>query len=106
MTGQSRRQVTQKVPFDKDDLSGKLVDVIASLEEVLEEVPEAYRDTAEIEVGAEQDYDYYTLEATVTYKRPETDEEIRARMLQLEFQEKARRDIERREYERLKAKFE
>lgn len=56
-----------------------LNEFIAALEDLRDEIPEEYRDAAQIEVSSEADYDSYTPAIRITYTRPETPEEAETR---------------------------
>jgi hypothetical protein len=72
------------------------------LNELTENVPEVARETARVEL--ESGGDYCTLR--VTFKRPETDEEMRCRIERDNERKRRSEDQERRDYEKLRLKFE
>lgn len=86
--------------------NGTLDEVIFSLTNIQASIPEQYRATATCEINSVLSYEDSTYaNIKVTYVRPETDEECKAR----EEMERRQRDFavrhEREQYERLKAKF-
>ena len=84
----------------------RLREAIDWLEQRLEEVPPAYRASAEVLVDSEPDYgDHSFPNMEIRYRRPETDEEEhereRAQVAQVQRAERAEREM----FERLKAKY-
>lgn len=63
------------------------------LTSLLEELPEQFRDSAIIEFGAKNDYGDLTPTLTVSYRRPETDEEERQREEHQRQSDEQRREI-------------
>lgn len=105
-TNTQRQAVREKVDFDEDALTGKISDVIAALQAAQASVPEEYRAGAGIEVEAHGGYEgSASLSAEVFYERPETDAEMSGRLWFAGRREKQTDAQERREYERLRAKF-
>lgn len=83
--------------------NGTLDEVIFSLTNIQASIPEQYRATATCEMFS---YEDSNANIRVTYLRPETDEECKARE---DMARRQRDDVahrEREQYERLKAKFE
>ena len=79
----------------------KLIDVIAFLQEKLAEIPEQYRENAEIEIDTVDGYEgLYHVEIIIYYSRPETDEEMNIR---LNLENQRRKEIEQQELAQLKA---
>ncbi len=89
---------------DGEDSRLSLVDTIARLQKILEDIPEEFRATARLNIRAYGDY--ASASSSITFERPETDEELAARRSWLKSldDESERRD--RREFQRLKQKFE
>jgi len=84
----------------------KLVDLIPWVEKYLELVPEEYRDSAAIEpVSFRNSRKDFWLNVKVHFQRPETDEEMKARLADEEAQKQEQRRAERRLLEELKEKF-
>lgn len=77
---------------DFEDLTGNLAEVIAWLQETLNEAPEEFRPAVKIEVEC---YCWSDGESDLTckiyYERPETDAEMAARIEQDRREERARR---------------
>jgi len=93
--------------YCKSWMSENLMEAVEWLKSKLESVPEEFRHSAKIEIGSVgswEDSHYATIE--ITYERPETDDEMRAR----DAHYKARREQVtadmKRQYEQLKAMFE
>jgi len=78
---QEKRIVTVKAEqYDPDFAPGQLQEFVLWSNALLDEIPEEFRATAEIEISSTSSYydsHYATIE--VTYRRPETDEEWEAR---------------------------
>jgi hypothetical protein len=88
--------------YEADDLAA----FIQFLQYQLDQVPAEYRDSAKIEIGCDYCYDSANATIEVYYTRPETDEEMDARV-----NRKARWQAEadakdRKHYEALKKRFE
>jgi len=91
---------------DNDLPSGRLVDSIAFLQEILAKIPEEYRAEAVFEIEGESDgYGANWAEARVYYMRAETDAERDDRLKKAVRQATERAADERAEYERLKARY-
>jgi len=84
----------------------KLVDLIPWVEKYLGLVPEEYRDSAAFETVSFRDSprDYW-LNVKVHFHRPETDEEMKARLADEEAQKLEQQRAERQMLEDLKEKF-
>ncbi len=84
----------------------KLVDLIPWVEKYIELVPEEYRDSAAFETVSFHDSrrDYW-LNVKVHFHRPETDEEMEARLADEEAQKLEQQRAERQMLEDLKEKF-
>ena len=84
----------------------KLVDLIPWTEKYLKLVPEEYRDSATLETVSFRDSrrDYW-LNVKVHFHRPETDEEMKARLADEEAQKLEQQRAERQMLEDLKEKF-
>jgi len=84
----------------------KLVDLIPWVEKYLELVPEEYRDSAAFETVSFRDSSRdYWLNVKVHFHRPETDEEMEARLADEEAQKLEQQKAERQMLEDLKEKF-
>lgn len=59
-------------------LSGSFMNIVSKLQSVLDDVPEEFRDKAEIDVSSYNEHGFVRLGVTITYKRPATHEEIDA----------------------------
>jgi hypothetical protein len=79
---------------------------LAWLTKKIENIPPEFLGTAKVEIGSviEYDSDYATI--TISYTRPETDDEFAARRDLEDRQRSYETEQERLEYERLKKKFE
>lgn len=84
----ARQQCTVRVlkqeRYDGGDFcfDGNLDDVLASLQAIRASIPEEYRASATCEIGSESGYEgshYASIE--VNYSRPETDDEVRQRLM-------------------------
>ena len=84
----------------------KLVDLIPWVEKCLRLVPEEYRDSAAFETASFRDSrrDYW-LNVKVHFHRPETDEEMEARLADEEAQELEQQRAKRQMLEDLKEEF-
>ena len=84
----------------------KVVDFIAWLDGVINDIPTEYRKVAGIKIDSISGYEgEHHAEVMVSYERPETDEEMEARVAR---NERRNRDIETRErqdYARLRKKY-
>jgi hypothetical protein len=84
----------------------KLVDLIPWVEKYLGLVPEEYRDSAAFETVSFQDsHRNYGLNVKVHFQRPETDEEMKARLADEEAQKLEQQKAEKQMLEDLKEKF-
>jgi hypothetical protein len=89
-----------------NSLPYNVVELIAFLQEQLAKVPEEYRTAAVFDADAHTDWDGYGYVATrITYDRPETDDEVLARLKAEQLQALAQRDQELAELARLQAKY-
>jgi len=88
-----------------DDVPQKADEFIKFWQDKINMVPDEFRGTTEIEMEAEESYGCATLEATVIYKRPETDKEEQLREKQAQDRQEAitRRELE--ELTKLKRKY-
>ena len=84
----------------------KLVDLIPWVQKYLELVPEEYRDNAAFETVSFRDSrKEYWLNVKIHYHRPETDEEMEARLAAEEAQKLERQRAERQMLEELKEQY-
>jgi len=84
----------------------KLVDLIPWVEKYLGLVPEEYRDSAAFETVSFRDsHRDYWLNVKVHFHRPETDEEMKARLADEEAQKLEQQRAERQMLEDLKEKY-
>ena len=84
----------------------KLVDLIPWVEKYLALVPEEYRDNATFETVSFRDsHKNYWLNVKVHFHRPETDEEMEARLSDEEAQKLEQQRAERQMLEDLKEKY-
>ena len=84
----------------------KLVDLIPWVEKYLGLVPEEYRDSATFETVSFRDSRReYWLNVKVCFRRPETDEEMEARLAEEEAQKREQQKAERQMLEELKERF-
>lgn len=88
------------------DLDGKITDIISTLQKYLNEIPEAYRHSARIEVKTFWD----NTTAHIIYNHPETDEDYNKRVSEETAKENDRKSkreaAELAELTRLKKKYE
>lgn len=95
--------VLERREIDKDELNGKpLKAVIEFLQGVYGAIPEQFRDQATLDIETDE----WRVELAIEWQRPETDEERDARQLRTKLRQIEVQERERREYERLRAKFE
>ena len=88
------------------DLPTKASEFMAFWQSKLDEIPNAYRDTAEIEVEAEPSYeDSAVLSVRVTYSRPETDDEVSSRERQENAAKERQREREMAQLRELRKKY-
>ncbi len=84
----------------------KLVDLVPWVERYLGLVPAEYRDSAAFETVSFRDSQRdYWLNVKVSFRRPETDEEMEARLADEESQKLEQQRAERQMLEELKEKF-
>ncbi len=84
----------------------KLVDLIPWAEKYLELVPEEYRDSTAFEtINFRESNREYWLNVKVRFQRPETDEEVKARLAEEETQKLEQLRAERQMLEELKERF-
>ncbi len=84
----------------------KLVDLVPWVERYLALVPAEYRDSAAFEnVSFHDSQRDYWLKVKVHFDRPETDEEMQARLADEEEQKQEQQKAERQKLEELKQKF-
>ena len=83
----------------------KLVDAIAWLNELLEEIPEEHRSQTIITVESETDYDGHNPRVVIAYRRPETDEEMADRIRREKQGEEYRKARELETLKRLQEKY-
>lgn len=94
-------QYDQDFPSDQ-----RAKDFIGWLEALIQQAPPEYRDSVYIELGSTGGYEgshYATIK--VAYRRPETDEELAARVADYERVQAAKEAHERAELDRLTRKF-
>lgn len=82
-----------------------LVNAVEVLTAILNDIPAEYREQARFTVDNGNDYDLAEATITVSYTRPETDEEVARRHERQATEKRYREAEERRRYEVLKAKF-
>ena len=87
------------------DLPTKAVDFMAFWDEKLTLIPDDHRANAQIEIEAITSYDQALLEVTVSYTRPETDEEEMCREKNAQARADNAEQRERSELDRLKRKY-
>lgn len=91
---------------DWNRMPRRLVDLVPWVQKYLGLVPEAYRDTAAFDIASfrysEKDS---WLNVQVHYQRPETDDEMKARLEAEEAQKLERQKADRQKLEDLKEKF-
>ena len=91
----------------KSDPPENLFEYIEWLEDMVNSIPKEHRGTAKIETDVDGDYidnSAYSF-TTINYWRDETVEEMNDRLIQETIRNRKLDDKERREYERLKAKY-
>ena len=88
------------------ELQGTRKEAIETIESMFQEVPEAYREEAELEIQSGISYDMEYCDLYVSYKRPETEEETQTRKDSDKKRNERAEAAQRAEYERLKTKFE
>jgi hypothetical protein len=106
----SRRTISVTV-FSQEQYDGQwpprgAADFIAWFQAHLASIPEQYRHSAQVEVdsvGGYEDSHYARIE--ITFKRPETDDEMRHRKNTEQESERVREDAERRQLAALKKKY-
>lgn len=103
----SNEEITITVKEWDDDFNVYLTDFIAELQGILESIPAEHRVNASIDFDRSgSDYDYSRGELSVQYSRPKTAEELDSERKAKEASARYQADEERRQYDRLKAKFE
>lgn len=99
----SPNHILERREINKDDLNGKpLKAVIEFLQGAYRAIPKQFRDLATLDI----DTDEWRVELTIEWQRPETDDERCASQEATSCRHMETRERERREYERLRAKFE
>lgn len=101
-----RRNVLVEAAEWDDDFSMPVADFIAELQSAMvDDIPAAYREACVIgfERGGGYDESHGTLR--ICYTRPESDDEVNARIDRAHEYAREQMTIERAQFERLKAKF-
>ena len=108
MTNLDHRQLEITLDIDEltidDELRIPVQKLIDLLQEKLALVPEEHRASAEVKFWNTGEYAHLYTE--LVYRRPETDAELHERQLVEATLRQTSEIVERREYERLKRKFE
>jgi DNA topoisomerase VI subunit A len=86
----TRQTVAVSVYYSDGSIDMKLAEYIAKLTAVYNDIPQEYQNIAEVEIRAEQNYDMDDVVTSVTYHRPETDEELATRQQNAKIKRKAR----------------
>lgn len=105
----SRREIDVEVVGGEPEQIGapdRLTDMVAWFQARLEEVPAAYRQSAVVDFGHRDVYDLIEPLIVITYRRPETDEEVIKRLTTERHREEVERRRELETLERLKRKYE
>lgn len=100
------RATTIKTVLDLSCDDGRewpLDDIVSDLWDALLSIPKQYRHGAMFRITAHGEY--ASARAIVEFRRPETKEEFAERKLWLDNNQQEREERDRREFERLKAKF-
>jgi hypothetical protein len=84
---------------------GSLDEVIGSLAKIRAEIPEEYRELATCEIESESEYDSHHATISVSYARPETDEEVSERLRSELLSKELKEREERATLETLKRKY-
>jgi hypothetical protein len=92
-------------PYSSPSPPENLKEYIAWLTGKLHSIPEEFRATAEVEIGATTSYDCASLEYVIKYTRPETEDEEKKRTDQENVRKEAIRRDELATLNRLKAKY-
>lgn len=92
-----------QIEFGDGYEDGSLARFIASLERVKAKVPKAYREKARCKL--EGMYDSSGVMITISYERPETDAEVKQRLMTEAADDLARLNADKALYERLAKKF-
>lgn len=87
-----------------DDISENLAEFILHLMNMRDSAPEEYRNDLRMEL--EDDYEGGLGAIVVSYRRPETDEEVAERRNRRKMEKKAEMERARNLYEQLKKQFE
>lgn len=96
-------------PYDSDlpfKFEGSLQEFIAALVKILESIPVEYQSSVIIDIDSTDEYDYHKPTINIYYQRLETEKEMNERLRQEERIFDLKISQERREYQRLKKKFE
>lgn len=107
----AKRELTRVTVFSHERYDGEwmpegLADAIAWLNDKLESIPAEYRDSATIEIDSVSSWeDSHYASITITYTRPETDDEVCERVDRERRMAAHREAQERATYEALKRKF-
>jgi hypothetical protein len=104
----ARRIVTRYLCSDSPyslGLDTKLADAISILQKKLQEVPKAYRDTAEIEFRNRSEYGEGYENVAITWREPETDAELIYRLKVEAEHARIGSEKERAQFKKLRAKF-
>ena len=83
------------------DIPSNLKDFMEYWQDLFNEVPEQYRDSAKVEMEAKESYGSAAIECTIYYEREETDEEEMKRELLIKHDEARRNERKMQEYLRL-----
>lgn len=100
-----RRELTIEVWNEAGSQSWPIKDLMVFLGIKLAEVPESYRDSAEFEIEFDNDYDSCSVSSRISYRRPQTDEEVLSEQNEERIRRMQADAHDRAQYEALKRKF-
>lgn len=92
--------------YDEGFPPSGLLDFSKWLQSKIDAIPEEYRETAQIEIESVSSYeDTHYASISINYWRPETDEEIEARVQKERIRREAEEEKARQTYEKLRQRF-
>ena len=103
MEQEMKEKVKVSTIRDKEmwDIPSNPKDFMAYWQELLNEVPEQYKDSAKIQMDSKESYGSAIIECTIYYEREETDEEEIKRESRIKHDEARRNERKMQEYLRL-----
>jgi hypothetical protein len=106
MRKETTEVVFNKYQYDAAWPPGNATECVAWFAEKVASIPAKYRDTARIDIDSESYCEEnHCGHISITFRRPETDEEMAERECRLEQQKRAQEEMERKQLVALKMKY-